>query len=41
MRIKSLLLLFIEDECPNIVRYVDTIKATYWPDWNKHIRAKN
>ena len=29
---------FILNECPNINRYMDTIKKMYWPDWNANVR---
>lgn len=25
-------------ECPNIVRYLDNIKDTYWSDWQDNVR---
>jgi len=31
---------FIMNDCPNIVRYIETIKSTYWPDWNDCITYK-
>lgn len=29
---------YVESECPNIIRYVNTIRDNFWPDWNEHIR---
>ena len=28
----------LTSNCPNIVRYLKTMKETYWPDWNENIR---
>jgi hypothetical protein len=25
-------------DCPNILRYIETMKTTYWPDWNDCLR---
>lgn len=29
---------FMKAECPNLVKHNQTIKETYWPDWNTQIR---
>ena len=29
---------YVKNECPNLIRYMDNIKVTYWPDWNDNIR---
>jgi len=26
---------FVQQECPNLLRFMDNFKATYWPDWQK------
>lgn len=31
----------IQDECPNIVAYIENMKVTYWPDWNDCIGKRN
>lgn len=30
---------FLLTECSNIVRYLDTIRDDFWPDWQDHIRS--
>ena len=27
--------------CPNLLRYLNNMKETYWPDWNQVIRDKS
>lgn len=29
---------YVLNECPNILRYVDTIKNEFWPDWDANVR---
>ncbi len=31
---------YVKNECPNILKYIENIKNTYWPDWNDHVREK-
>ena len=31
---------YVNSQCPNILKYIETIKTIYWPDWNDHIREK-
>jgi hypothetical protein len=28
----------IQNECPNIIRYTNTIKDNFWPDWSENIK---
>jgi len=32
---------FINNECPNLLAYVENMKDTYWPDWTECILRKN
>lgn len=32
---------YVRDNCPNVIRYIEGIKATYWPDWNQRITDKS
>ncbi len=32
---------FVMNECPNILRYYETMKNAYWPDWNDCIRENH
>ena len=31
----------VSDNCPNLTRYVETMKQTYWPDWNERVKEKS
>jgi glutathione S-transferase len=31
---------YMKAECPNLMRYYETMKSTYWPDWDQNIREK-
>ena len=30
---------FVHNKCPNIIRYINTIKNNFWPDWLENIRT--
>jgi hypothetical protein len=31
---------FFLGDCPNLVRYAETMKTEFWPDWDKELAAK-
>ena len=28
---------YAKNECPNLIRYMNKIQVTYWPDWNENV----